>query len=156
MLLLCVSCVFYAYWDWRFLGLLVTVTVVDYYVARSLEVSRRVKQRRFLLALSIVTNLGFLFFFKYFNFFLENLNVAFSPFGRHVALWHIILPIGISFYTFETLSYVIDVYRRVTPPARSILDYAIFITFFPLTGRRAHHAGSAIPAATLWHHANHR
>jgi len=131
MLLLCVSCIFYAYWDWRFLGLLVTVTVVDYYVAHYLEVSRRVRQRRFLLALSIVTNLGFLFFFKYFNFFLENLNVALSPFGRHVALWHIILPIGISFYTFETLSYVIDVYRRVTPPARSILDYAIFITFFP-------------------------
>jgi alginate O-acetyltransferase complex protein AlgI len=104
------------------------VTVVDYYIAHALEVSAQMTRRRLLLAASIVTNLGLLFFFKYFNFFLENFNGAF---GLHVALWHIILPIGISFYTFETLSYVIDVYRRVTPPARSILDYAIFITFFP-------------------------
>jgi len=131
LLLLGMSCIFYAYWDWRFLGLLGTVTVVDFYVAHALEVSTSTHRRRLLLAFSIVTNLGFLFFFKYFNFFLENLSAVLSPFGRHLFPWHIILPIGISFYTFETLSYVIDVYRRVTPPARSILDYAIFITFFP-------------------------
>ena len=131
LLLLGMSCVFYAYWDWRFLGLLGTVTVVDFYVAHALEVSTSTLRRRLLLAFSIVTNLGFLFFFKYFNFFLENVNAVLSPFGRHLLPWHIILPIGISFYTFETLSYVIDVYRRVTPPARSILDYAIFMTFFP-------------------------
>jgi len=131
LLLLGMSCIFYAYWDWRFLGLLGTVTVVDFYVAHALEVSPSTRRRRLLLAFSIATNLGFLFFFKYFNFFLENVNAVLGPFGRHLAPWHIILPIGISFYTFETLSYVIDVYWRVTPPARSILDYAIFITFFP-------------------------
>jgi alginate O-acetyltransferase complex protein AlgI len=131
ILLLSVSCIFYAYWDWRFLGLLATVTVVDYYVAHALNVSTSAPRRRLLLAVSVVTNLGFLFFFKYFNFFLENLNGLLSPFGDRIEPWQIILPIGISFYTFETLSYVIDVYRRVTPPARSILDYAIFITFFP-------------------------
>src|SRR5262249_18630384 len=101
------------------------------YIAHALEVSTSTHRRRLLLAFSIVTNLGFLFFFKYFNFFLENLSAVLSPFGRHLFPWHIILPIGISFYTFEPLSYVIDVYRWVPPPARSILDYAIFITFFP-------------------------
>ena len=131
ILLLCVSCTFYAYWDWRFLGLLATVTVVDYYVAHALERSASEFYRRMLLVLSVVMNLGFLFVFKYFNFFLENLNSSLFPWGGHVEPWQIILPIGISFYTFETLSYVIDVYRRVTPPARSILDYAVFITFFP-------------------------
>jgi alginate O-acetyltransferase complex protein AlgI len=131
ILLLAVSCVFYAYWDWRFLGLLAVVTVVDYHVARALDITSAPHHRRLFLAVSVVTNLGLLFFFKYFNFFLDSLNLLLARGGGRLEPWHIILPIGISFYTFETLSYVIDVYRRVTPSARSILDYAIFITFFP-------------------------
>jgi alginate O-acetyltransferase complex protein AlgI len=131
ILLLVVSCVFYAYWDWRFLGLLGLVTVVDYYIASALYRSNVEQHRRVLLACSIVMNLGLLFVFKYFNFFIANLNTVGAVLGLHIATWSIILPIGISFYIFETLSYVIDVYRRATPPARSILDYAIFITFFP-------------------------
>jgi alginate O-acetyltransferase complex protein AlgI len=129
--LLLVSCAFYAYWDWRFLGLLATVTVVDYSIAHALEISTAQPRRQLLLALSVVMNLSFLLFFKYFNFLIDNVNFLIAPLRHHLPLWDIVLPIGISFYTFETLSYVIDVYRRATPPARSLLDYGIFITFFP-------------------------
>jgi alginate O-acetyltransferase complex protein AlgI len=132
-ILLSASCFFYAYWDWRFLGLLATVTIVDYYVSRFLVTTESARTRRALLTVSIVTNLGFLGFFKYFDFFLGTLNHLLTRFGwrlEHPGLT-IILPIGISFYTFETLSYVIDIYRGDARPARSMLDYAIFITFFP-------------------------
>lgn len=131
LILLCASCVFYAWWDWRFLGLLVTVTVLDYYVTRFLVMTNSEKKRKFLLWLSILVNLGFLGFFKYFNFFIDTLNVFTQTWGWRAGTLNIILPIGISFYTFETLSYVIDVYRGVTQPAKSLLDYAIFISFFP-------------------------
>ncbi len=131
VILLCASCIFYAWWDWRFLGLLATVTLVDYYISRLLVVAASDKKRKWLLWVSILVNLGFLGFFKYFNFFLDTLNVFTRMWGWHVGTLDIILPIGISFYTFETLSYVIDVYRGVTQPAKSLLDYAIFITFFP-------------------------
>jgi alginate O-acetyltransferase complex protein AlgI len=125
------SCVFYAWWDWRFLGLLATVTLVDYYVSHFLFTAKSEKKRKILLWVSIVTNLGFLGVFKYFNFFTQTLDLLAQTWGWRVGTLNIILPIGISFYTFETLSYVIDVYRRVTLPAKSLLDYAIFITFFP-------------------------
>jgi alginate O-acetyltransferase complex protein AlgI len=131
LILLCASCIFYAWWDWRFLGLLATVTVLDYYVTRFLVITNSERKRIFLLWFSILVNLGFLGFFKYFNFFIATLNVFTQAWGWHTGTLNIILPIGISFYTFETLSYVIDVYRGVTQPAKSLLDYAIFITFFP-------------------------
>ncbi len=131
IILLSASCIFYAWWDWRFLGLLVTVTVLDYYVTHFLVTTTSIKKRKFLLWLSILVNLGFLGFFKYFNFFIDTLNVFTQTWGWRIGTLDIILPIGISFYTFETLSYVIDVYRGVAQPAKSLLDYAIFITFFP-------------------------
>lgn len=130
LILLSVSCFFYAYWDWRFLGLLAFVTVLDYYVSRLLIQARSPRVRSLLLAMSVTANLGLLIFFKYCNFFIDSLNVL-LPFGWKLNGLAIILPIGISFYIFETLSYVIDVYRGVTRPARSLIDYAIFITFFP-------------------------
>jgi alginate O-acetyltransferase complex protein AlgI len=129
--LLSASCVFYAWWDWRFLGILATVTVLDYYISHFLVQTTDAKKRKVLLWSSIVINLGFLGFFKYFNFFIDNLNVFTRILGWHTGTLDIILPIGISFYTFETLSYVIDVYNGVTKPAGSLLNYAIFITFFP-------------------------
>ena len=131
LILLLTSCVFYAYWDWRFLGLLALVTVLDYSIAHWLALTTVAQWRRGLLLLSIVTNLGFLAFFKYCNFFIDNLNLLLHPLGRQVGNLAIIFAYRISFYTFETLSYVIDVYRGTTRPIRSLLDYAIFITFFP-------------------------
>lgn len=131
LILLSASCFFYAYWDWRFLGLLATVTVVDYYASRFMVATQSARLRRGLLVVSIVTNLGFLGFFKYFGFFVDSLNALLVPLGWRLGSLNIILPIGISFYTFETLSYVIDIYRGAARPARSMLDYAIFITFFP-------------------------
>jgi len=131
LILLIASCIFYAYWDWRFLGLLALVTVLDYYISNFLAVSTTPRLRQMLLLSSVVTNLGFLAFFKYFNFFLDNINLVLRPLGWQLGTLVIILPIGISFYIFETLSYVIDVYRGRTRPVRSLLDYAIFITFFP-------------------------
>ncbi len=125
------SAFFYAWWDWRFLALLATITVLDFYVSRFLVVTQCPRTRKRLLWLSIVVNLGFLGVFKYCNFFLSSLAGLFGPLGWRPGALEVILPIGISFYTFETLSYVVDVYRGVARPARSLLDYSIFISFFP-------------------------
>ncbi|MDO8755680.1 MAG: MBOAT family protein [Anaerolineales bacterium] len=130
-ILLLASCVFYAYWDWRFLGLLVFVTVMDYYISIWLVASRNERTRKAMLFASVVVNLSILGYFKYFNFFIDSLNLILTRVGFNLPELQIILPIGISFYIFETLSYVIDVYRRHTEPADSLLDYAVFVTFFP-------------------------
>lgn len=131
IILLFASCAFYAYWDWRFLGLLAFITVSVYYLSHFLYTSKSERARKAHLIIGIVINLGILGFFKYFNFFIDTLNLAFIPLGWNLAGLNIILPIGISFYTFETLSYILDVYRGVITPAKSLLDYAVFITFFP-------------------------
>ena len=131
LILLSASCIFYAWWDWRFLGLLVVVILFDYYISRFMVETTDAKRRNALLWLSIVINLGVLGFFKYFNFFIDNLNAITGLLGWQIGTLNIILPIGISFYTFEKLSYMIDVNKGVVKPANSLLDYAIFITFFP-------------------------
>ncbi|MEW5939294.1 MAG: MBOAT family protein [Chloroflexota bacterium] len=130
-IILAASCAFYAYWDWRFLGLLIFVTVMDYYISVLLVRSQNPTRRKELLAFSVTVNLLILGIFKYFNFFVDSFNAILTPLGAALPELEIILPIGISFYTFETLSYVIDVYRGHTHPARSLLDYAVFVTFFP-------------------------
>lgn len=131
IIILSASCIFYAYWDWRFLGLLIFVTVVDYYISRLLAQATDQRRRKFLLLASVILNLAVLGVFKYLNFFIDNFDYLFSSFGGNISHVNILLPIGISFYTFETLSYVIDVYRGDTEPAHSLLDYAVFLTFFP-------------------------
>ncbi len=132
-LLVVASYYFYAVWDWRFLSLLVGSTVVDYAVARAIAAAGDTRRRKHLLWLSLAFNFGVLGFFKYFNFFADSVAVLFSSLGWHLdpVTLHVILPIGISFYTFMSVSYVIDVYRREMPPARSLLDFAVFIAFFP-------------------------
>ena len=131
--LLLVSCTFYCAWDWRFLGLLLFSAGLDYYVALGFGRTRTPRARRALLALSLTANLGFLCFFKYYNFFVE----SGAGFLRWLGLaasaptLDILLPIGISFYTFHTLSYTIDVYRGKLEPIRSLPDFALFVTFFP-------------------------
>lgn len=133
ILLLAASYLFYGWWDWRFLSLIIFSTFVDYFVGRQLEKEEKQKNRKALLWLSVFVNLGFLGFFKYYNFFIENFTQAFSFFGHEISgnSLNIILPVGISFYTFQTLSYSIDVYRRKLKPTNDILAFAAFVSFFP-------------------------
>lgn len=132
-LLLIASYYFYAAWDWRFLSLLIGSTVVDYFVAHAIAAATEPRRRKILLWLSLAFNFGMLGFFKYFDFFATSLAATFDALGWHLdpITLHVILPIGISFYTFMSVSYVIDVYRRDIPPTSSLLDFAVFVGFFP-------------------------
>lgn len=127
------SYVFYGWWDWRFLSLILFSTVVDYAIGRMLSTESAPTKRKVLLWVSIGVNLGLLGFFKYYNFFLENFVSAFSLFGQELnpRTLNIILPVGISFYTFQTLSYTIDVYRKQLEPTRDFVAFAAFVSFFP-------------------------
>jgi D-alanyl-lipoteichoic acid acyltransferase DltB (MBOAT superfamily) len=132
-MLVIAGCVFYGYWDWRFLLLLVFSTVVDFFLANAIHASSNPRTRKLLMLVSVGSGLTILGFFKYFNFFADSFVRAVAVFGWHpdVAMLQVILPLGISFYTFETMSYTIDVYRRQLVPTRSLLDYAVFISFYP-------------------------
>ena len=133
-MLLVASYVFYAYWDWRFLGLILASTVVDYFVALAISNGDKTGfQKRRLLAISIVFNLGLLAVFKYLDFFVNEAAdlLRMLGFGVSETSLNIILPVGISFYTFQTLSYTIDVYRGKTPATRGFLDFALYVAFFP-------------------------
>lgn len=134
MLLLAASFYFYGCWDWRFLFLLVFSILLDYFSGIQIENSKTKKQATFWLVLSITINLGFLGFFKYYNFFIENFAELLKTFGFGVNMWilKVILPVGISFYTFHGLSYVIDVYKKRIPAERNYVDYAVFVSYFPL------------------------
>lgn len=131
--LLFASYVFYGWWDYRFLSLIVLSTVVDFFLGRALDGEDRKAKRRLYAGMSLVLNLGLLGFFKYFNFFQENFVEAFRFFGHEITGWDlkIILPVGISFYTFQTLSYTLDIYHGKLKPSRSFLDFATFVAFFP-------------------------
>ena len=127
------SYIFYGWWDWRFLSLIIFSTLVDYSVGIRLSNEENPSKRKILLWISILINLGFLGFFKYYNFFLDNFVAAFSFFGAEINAnsLNIILPIGISFYTFQTLSYTIDVYRKKLEPTRDLIAFGAFVSFFP-------------------------
>jgi alginate O-acetyltransferase complex protein AlgI len=132
-LLLVASYIFYGYWDWRYLGLLAASTIVDYYVGYYLVRIDDARQRKLLIIISIVMNLTFLGFFKYFGFFVDSFadllrTMGFEP---HLPVLHIVLPVGISFYTFQSMAYTIDVYRGVTKPASSLFNFALFVSYFP-------------------------
>jgi alginate O-acetyltransferase complex protein AlgI len=124
---------FYGWWDWRFLSLIFISTVVDFFGAKNIAASSSPFRRRTLLIVSVALNLGFLGFFKYFNFFADSLAAAFATLGIpvHVTLLRILLPPGISFYTFQALAYMVDVYFGRIAPVESLLDYALFINLFP-------------------------
>ena len=127
------SYIFYGWWDWRFLSLIIFSTLVDYTVGQKLRTENQQSKRKVLLWISIIVNLGFLGFFKYYNFFLENFVDAFSLFGMQINAnsLNIILPVGISFYTFQTLSYTIDVYRKKLEPTHDFIAFTAFVCFFP-------------------------
>ena len=132
-LIVIASYVFYGWWDWRFLSLVAFSTLVDYVVGLRMSNEKRVLNRKILLWISIVINLGFLGFFKYFHFFADNFTKAFSLMGQDISSssLNIILPVGISFYTFQTLSYSIDVYRGKLKPTNDFIAFSAFVSFFP-------------------------
>ena len=132
-LIVVASYLFYGWWDWRFLSLILFSTLIDYSVGKRLLIENNIFKRKILLWISIIVNLGFLGFFKYYNFFLDNFITAFSFFGSEIKAnsLNIILPVGISFYTFQTLSYTIDVYKRKLEPTRDFIAFAAFVSFFP-------------------------
>jgi D-alanyl-lipoteichoic acid acyltransferase DltB (MBOAT superfamily) len=125
--------VFYGWWDWRFLSLILFSTIIDYSVGIGLSKQKNTTKRRLLLWTSILVNLGFLGFFKYYNFFLDNFVDAFKLFGYSInpQRLNIILPVGISFYTFQTMSYSIDVYKKKLEHTKDFIAFAAFVSFFP-------------------------
>lgn len=132
--LLIASYIFYGWWDWRFLGLIVLSSCVDYTIALQIK-KNEVKQasKKMLLILSLFVNLGLLIYFKYFNFFIDSFVESFKLLGYNFSAdrLSIILPVGISFYTFQTLSYTIDVYRGKLEPSQSVVKFFTYVSFFP-------------------------
>lgn len=133
LLLLVASYVFYGWWDWRFLGLLAFSSVGDWWVGWKVGELPPGPKRKAVLLVSIFVNLGILGFFKYFNFFADSLAVLFHHLGleANYTTLNIILPVGISFYTFQSLGYTIDVYRGRCTPQKNLLDFIAFVSFFP-------------------------
>ena len=134
ILLLVSSYFFYACWDWRFLFLLIFSTLLDYYTGIKMSDAKNQATKKFWFWLSISVNLGFLGIFKYYNFFAESFAAAIANFGLQVHPWtlQVILPVGISFYTFHGLSYVIDIYKDRIKAEKNFIDYSVFVSFFPL------------------------
>jgi D-alanyl-lipoteichoic acid acyltransferase DltB (MBOAT superfamily) len=132
--LLCAGYLFYGWWDWRFLLLMICSTIIDYFIALRISEEAPGARRRALLTVSLCINLGLLGFFKYCNFFIDSFATLLTTVGvQHVplVLLKIILPPGISFYTFQEIAYVVDVYKGDLAPSKSFLDYGLFITLFP-------------------------
>ena len=133
LLLLAVSYVFYGWWDWRFLSLIVFSSIIDFYCGIYINKSKSEQLKKRWLILSMLVNLGFLGVFKYFNFFSKSLEEALHSVGYQIdtLTLNIILPVGISFYTFQTMSYTIDVYRNKLKPTKDSVAFFAFVSFFP-------------------------
>ncbi len=132
-MLLIASYIFYGSWDYRFLSLIVISTVLDYFCGLKIDSTEDIKTRKRFLFLSVLGNLGVLGIFKYCNFFTSNLQHLMNSFGFQIPEFSlaITLPVGISFYTFQTMSYTIDIYRKELKPTRGFLDFALFVAYFP-------------------------
>ncbi|MEL6673227.1 MAG: MBOAT family O-acyltransferase [Bacteroidota bacterium] len=133
ILLLMASYVFYGWWDWRFLGLIALSSGLDFVLGLQIGKTEHPRTRKYLVGLSLGVNLGLLGFFKYFNFFVSSFVAAFAGIGIHLEFTPlaIILPVGISFYTFQTLSYTLDIYRGQLEPSRDPVSFFAFVSFFP-------------------------
>ena len=131
--MLIASYIFYSWWDWRFLTLIWTSTLVDFWAGKKIENADSSKKKRSYLLVSVLTNLGILAYFKYAGFFVDSFVDVMSGMGFDLSVepLRIILPVGISFYTFQTMSYSIDIYRNNLKPTKSLLDFALFVGFFP-------------------------
>ena len=132
-LIVIASYVFYGWWDYRFLALILFSTLVDFAIGLKLRNENNPKYKKCFLWISIIVNIGLLGFFKYYNFFVENFVAAFTFFGNPISpnTLNIILPVGISFYTFQTLSYTIDVYKKSLNATTDFISFAAFVSFFP-------------------------
>ena len=132
-LIVIASLIFYGWWDWRFLGLLLLTAFSTFFAGDLMGKTEDPKKRKLISIGAILLNLGILFFFKYFNFFVQAFIDAFSLFGAdvEVSTLNILLPVGISFYTFSALSYSIDVYQKKVEPTKDILAYLAYVMFFP-------------------------
>lgn len=134
LLILVSSYVFYGWWDYRFLFLILLSTVVDYIIGIKINGQKSEKNRKILLWCSLLFNIGLLGFFKYYNFFIESWIDGLNSIGYEIkSVWilNIILPVGISFYTFQTMSYTIDIYRKQLKPTKDFISFASFVAFFP-------------------------
>ena len=133
-LLLLANIIFYSFWDWRFLSLLIFSKVMSYWCGLQIGRSPDDRKRKAMLWLCVLANLLLLIFFKYFNFFSESAAALFSKCGLSLSVPHLnmILPLGISFYTFQSMAYPIDVYRKKIAPVTNFFEFALFMTFFPL------------------------
>ncbi len=131
--LLVASYIFYGFWDWRFLPLIALSSITDFFLGLQLARTNDKRKRKLLLVISLVVNLGILGFFKYYNFFVESFVSAFTLFGKpfNYSPLNIILPVGVSFYTFQSLSYIIDIYYRKFEPTNKIINFCAFVSFFP-------------------------
>ena len=132
-LIVAASLVFYGCWDWRFLGLLLVTAFSTFFAGWWIGRTDNTRKRKWINVGAIVLNMGILFFFKYFNFFVQSFADVFSMFGAelNVRTLKILLPVGISFYTFTALSYSIDVYQRKIEPTHDVLAYLAYVMFFP-------------------------
>ena len=148
-LILISSYTFYGWWDIRFLFLIILSTIVDYFVGLGIYNNQNIKVRKFYLCLSIFINLGVLFFFKYFNFFIDSWVELLNSFGyqqNNVWSLNLILPVGISFYTFQTMSYSLDIYFKKISPTKDFISFATFVSFFPqLVAGPIERASSLLP-----------
>ncbi|RZV60701.1 MAG: MBOAT family protein, partial [Flavobacteriaceae bacterium] len=133
VLLLLSSYVFYAWWDWRFLSLIIYSSLIDYIVGQKIEACQSKKSKKNWLLLSLVSNLGLLGVFKYYNFFADSFETAMNSVGWQVndLTLNIILPVGISFYTFQTLSYTLDIYREDFKATKDWVAFFTYVSFFP-------------------------
>ena len=133
ILILIASYIFYGWWDWRFLILIFVSSLSAYILGIHIDKKEDLKSRKLLLALSIVINLGIFSFFKYFNFFVDSFVDLLNLLGINInyTSLHIILPIGISFYTFQTLSYTIDIFRKEFKPTSDAVVFFVYVSFFP-------------------------
>jgi D-alanyl-lipoteichoic acid acyltransferase DltB (MBOAT superfamily) len=134
ILLLIASYIFYGWWDYRFLALIALSTLIDYAIGLLISKSENDKSRKLLVTVSVIANLTILGFFKYFNFFIDSWQEILQSFGyqsEHTWTLKIMLPVGISFYTFQTMSYTIDIYRRQLAPTKDLISFATFVSFFP-------------------------
>ena len=134
ILILLFSYIFYGFWDYRFLLLILISTIIDYFVGLNIPKQNKKNRKKILLYVSIFFNIGALCIFKYYNFFIDSWIELFNTLGYKIqSKWtlNIILPVGISFYTFQTLSYSIDIYRNKLMPTKDFFSFASFVAFFP-------------------------
>ncbi|MEZ4859412.1 MAG: MBOAT family O-acyltransferase [Flavobacteriaceae bacterium] len=159
ILILAGSYLFYGWWDWRFLFLIIFSSFVDYFVGLQIQKNQNLKKRKGYLILSLISNLGLLVYFKYANFFIDSFARSFTLFGGEIdpITLNVILPVGISFYTFQTLSYTIDIYYKKIEPTKNALAFFSFVAFFPqLVAGPIERAKHLLPQFFVIHKFNYR